>query len=101
MGVPWADIGTVSSPGDQVLQRPAYQNMQPLIAEGALSPRAQTIATYALCGFANPGSLGILIGGLDGMIPERRAEVAGLSLKAFIAGTLACFCTACVAGVLT
>ncbi|MBX3177952.1 MAG: NupC/NupG family nucleoside CNT transporter [Candidatus Hydrogenedentes bacterium] len=104
MGVPWADIGTVSellatkSVFNEFL---AYQNMQPLIAEGALSPRAQTIATYALCGFANPGSLGILIGGLDGMIPERRAEVAGLSLKAFIAGTLACFCTACVAGVLT
>lgn len=103
MGVPWQDIGAVAellatkSVFNEFL---AYQTMQPLIAEGAISPRAQTIATYALCGFANPGSLGIMIGGLDGLIPERRAEVAALSMKAFIAGTLACFTTACVAGVL-
>lgn len=103
MGVPWSDIGSVSellatkSVFNEFL---AYQNMQPMIASGALSPRSQMIATYALCGFANPGSLGILIGGLDGLMPERRAEVAAMSVKAFIAGTLACFCTACVAGVL-
>lgn len=103
MGVPWRDLGPISellatkSVFNEFL---AYQNMQPLAAQGTISPRAHTIATYALCGFANPGSLGILIGGLDGLIPERRAEVAGMALKAFIAGTLACFTTACVAGVL-
>jgi CNT family concentrative nucleoside transporter len=103
MGVPWPDIAPVSellATKSVVNEFLAYQNMQPLIEQGAISPRAQTIATYALCGFANPGSLGILIGGLDGMMPDRRAEVAGLSVRAFIAGTLACFCTACVAGVL-
>jgi CNT family concentrative nucleoside transporter len=103
MGVPWGDIGAVSellatkSVFNEFL---AYQNMQPMIESGALSERSRMIATYALCGFANPGSLGILIGGLDGLMPERRAEVAAMSVKAFIAGTLACFCTACVAGVL-
>jgi CNT family concentrative nucleoside transporter len=103
MGVSWSDIGAVSellatkSVFNEFL---AYQNMQPMIESGALSPRSHMIVTYALCGFANPGSLGILIGGLDGLMPERRAEVAAMSVKAFVAGTLACFCTACVAGVL-
>tara|TARA_R110001592_G_scaffold37183_8_gene124203 strand:- start:277 stop:852 length:576 start_codon:yes stop_codon:yes gene_type:complete len=103
MGVPWQDIGAVSellatkSVFNEFL---AYQNMAPLVESGAISPRAKLIVTYALCGFANPGSLGILIGGLDGLIPERRTEVASLSMKAFIAGTLACFTTACVAGIL-
>lgn len=103
LGVPWGDIGAVSellatkSVFNEFL---AYEKMQPMIANETLSPRAQTIATYALCGFANPGSLGILIGGLAGMMPERRAEIAAMSVKAFIAGTFACFSTACVAGVL-
>lgn len=78
----------------------AYQNMQAFIVDGTLSRRGVTIATYALCGFANPGSLGILIGGLAAIIPERRAEIARLSWRAFVAGTLAAFTTACVAGIL-
>lgn len=78
----------------------AYENMQGLIADGTLSRRGVTIATYALCGFANPGSLGILIGGLSAIVPERRAEVARLSVRAFVAGTLAAFTTACIAGIL-
>ena len=78
----------------------AYENMQGLIAEGALSRRSVTIATYALCGFANPGSLGILIGGLAAIIPGRRGEIARLTGRAFVAGTLATFATACVAGAL-
>jgi concentrative nucleoside transporter, CNT family len=103
MGVPRQDIGTVAellatkSVFNEFL---AYEKMQSLVDSGALSPRARTIVTYALCGFANPGSLGILIGGLAGMIPERRSEIAAMSVKAFVAGTLACFSTACVAGVL-
>lgn len=104
MGVPWPDVAAVAellatkSVFNEFL---AYQQLQPLVEQGTISPRAHTIATYALCGFANPGSLGILIGGLDGLMPERRAEVAALSVKAFIAGTFACFTTACVAGVLS
>ena len=78
----------------------AYLDFQQALNDGALSPRGALIATYALCGFANPGSIGVMIAGLDVLIPERRAEVTQLSIKAFIAGTLACFSTACVAGIL-
>ena len=78
----------------------AYGDMNAMIAEGALSPRSVTIATYALCGFANPGSLGILIAGLSGLVPERRKEITQLGLKSLVAGTLAVFMTACIAGIL-
>jgi concentrative nucleoside transporter, CNT family len=104
MGVPPADVPEVAellavkSVFNEFL---AYQQMQPLIAEGTISPRAAAIATYALCGFANPGSLGIMIGAMAGLLPGRRSEVARLSVKAFIGGTLAAFSTACIAGMLT
>jgi len=104
MGVPWQDVGAVA----QLLGKKtvlneflAYADFKPLIASGALSPRSVTIATYALCGFANPGSLGILLGGLTAMIPERRLEIAQLGLKSLIAGTLTCFAAACIAGMLS
>ncbi|MBX7256054.1 MAG: NupC/NupG family nucleoside CNT transporter [Candidatus Hydrogenedentes bacterium] len=78
----------------------AYLDLKTCIEQGTLSPRGVVIATYALCGFANPGSAGIMIAGLDVLVPERRGEVCELSVRAFIGGTLACFMTACVAGVL-
>lgn len=63
-----------------------------------LSERGRVLMTYALCGFANFGSLGIMIGGLGTMCPERRAEVVALGLKSIVAGTLAtCLTAACVA----
>jgi nucleoside permease NupC len=62
--------------------------------------RSLTIATYALCGFANLGSIAILVGGLGGIDPQRRGEFARLGWKSLIAGTLAAFSTACVAGIL-
>jgi CNT family concentrative nucleoside transporter len=105
MGVPARDIAAVAEllATKSVLNEfLAYQRMQPLlVGEGALDPRSATIATYALCGFANPGSLGIMIGGLAGLCPERRADFASLTLRAYLGGTLAAFLTACVAGVLT
>jgi len=76
----------------------AYVELQQI--RGALSDRANTIAIYALCGFANPGSLGIIIAGLTSLVPERRKEVVELGLKSFVGGTLACFITACIAGML-
>lgn len=103
MGVSWKDSAAVAellATKTVFNEFLAYQNMQPLIAAGTLSPRSIAIATYALCGFANPGSLGILIGGLSGLVPERRAEFSSLLVRAFIGGTLAAFTTACVAGVL-
>jgi CNT family concentrative nucleoside transporter len=67
---------------------------------GALSPRSALIMTYALCGFANFGSLGILIGGLGAMAPQRRHEIVGLGMKSILAGTLATLMTGAVVAVL-
>ncbi len=103
MGVPWHDVGTVA----QLLGKKtvlneflAYADFKPLVAQGALSPRSVVIATYALCGFANPGSLGILLGAMTALLPKRRSEVASLGLKSLVAGTLSCFIAACIAGIL-
>jgi CNT family concentrative nucleoside transporter len=78
----------------------AYRDLAALIADGAISPRAAVISSYALCGFANFGSLAILLGGVGAMVPERRAEIAQLGLKAILAGTLATLMTASVVAVL-
>jgi CNT family concentrative nucleoside transporter len=67
---------------------------------GQLDARSQLIMTYALCGFANFGSLGIMIGGLATMVPERREEIIQLGMKSIAAGTLATCMTGAVVGVL-
>ena len=77
----------------------AYQDLAGQIAAGALSPRSAVIASYALCGFANFGSLAILIGGIGGLAPSRRGEIAALGLRSIVAGTLASAMTGCVAGI--
>lgn len=103
LGIPFADALNVSHLlGMKTVLNEflAYQEMRTLITQGQLSPRAVTISTYALCGFANFGSIAILIGGLGGIDPHRRGEVAALGIKALIAGTLAAFMTACFAGIL-
>ena len=56
------------------------------------------IATYALCGFSNLASMGLMLGALGGMAPSRRSDISGLMLRAMIAGNVACFMTACIAG---
>ena len=66
-----------------------------------LSPRSAIILTYALLGFANFSSIAIQIGGIGGLAPERRGEIARLGLRAMIAGNLAAFISACWAGMLT
>ncbi len=76
----------------------AYLRLASLPA-GTLDARSQLIMTYALCGFANFGSLGILIGGLTTLVPERRDEIIGLGLKSIVAGTLATCMTGAVVGV--
>ncbi len=79
----------------------AYLHMSEAMGEGRLqSPRSITIASYALCGFANFGSIAIQIGGIAGIAPQRRADVALLGFRAMIGGTLAALMTACVAGIL-
>lgn len=74
----------------------AYLNLGQI--GGGLDPRSAIIGTYALCGFANFGSIGILIGGISPLAPNRRNDLAALGLRALIAGSFACFLTACIAG---
>lgn len=71
------------------------------LPSGALSERSELIMLYALCGFANFGSLGIMLGGMGTMVPERRAEIAALGLKSIIAGTLATLMTGAWVGAFT
>ncbi len=81
----------------------AYQQLSEWMEPGSkveLSPRTRLILTYALSGFSNFGSIGIQLGGIGGIAPERRADLARIGLRAMLGGTLACLMTACVAGVL-
>ena len=68
--------------------------------EGTLSDRSEVILTYAMCGFANPGSLGIMIGGMGTMAPTRRGEIVSLGVRSIIAGTLATCMTGAVVGLI-
>jgi len=77
----------------------AYLDLAAL-PDGDLSPRSRLILTYGLCGFANFGSLGIMIGGLATLVPERRGEIVGLGLKSLVAGTIATCMTGAVVGLL-
>ncbi len=77
----------------------AYIDLAQLPPE-ALSPRSRLIMTYALCGFANFGSLGILIGGMGAMVPERRPEIVALGLRSILSGTLATCMSGAVVGLL-
>lgn len=78
----------------------AYLNLKNLMAENTISPRSQIIATYALCGFSNLGTIGIQIGEISAIAPNRQQDLAKLGLRTMIAGSLACFLTACIAGLL-
>ncbi|KAL8570397.1 hypothetical protein ACOMHN_035815 [Nucella lapillus] len=69
-----------------------------VLKKGFLSPRSEVIATYALCGFSNFGSMGVMLGALSAMAPHRRQDMASIVLRAMIAGNVACFFTACIAG---
>jgi CNT family concentrative nucleoside transporter len=103
MGVPWQDaaqVGSLLGVKTVLNEFLAYQELSSLMAEGALAPRSVLIASYALCGFANFGSLAILYGGLAGIAPGRREEVARFGLRSILSGTLASFMTACVAGLI-
>jgi len=102
MGVPWRDAGTVGTLlGTRLVLNEfiAYQQLTSL--RESLSPRAFLVATYAICGFANLGSIGVMIGGIGSLVPNRRRELAQLGLRSMVAGTLACYTTACIAAILS
>jgi len=101
MGVPIKDARAIGSLlGTRLVANEflAYSALGPMKA--TLDPRSFVIATFALCGFANFGSIGIQIGGIGALIPERKDDLARLGVKALVAGTLANFLTACIAGAL-
>jgi CNT family concentrative nucleoside transporter len=102
MGIPWNEAFTAGSlMGTKTILNEfiAYIDMSRL-AEGALSPKSLMIMTYAMCGFANPGSLGIMIGGMGTMVPQRRNEIVSLGFRSIVAGTIATCMTGAVVGIL-
>jgi CNT family concentrative nucleoside transporter len=101
MGVPWRDaptIGNLLGTRMAVNEFVAYAQLGPM--KSVLDPKSFTIATFALCGFANFSSIGIQIGGIGALAPNRRHDLARLGLRAMFAGTLANFMTATIAGFL-
>jgi CNT family concentrative nucleoside transporter len=102
MGIPWSETavsGSLLGTKTVLNELIAYIELSRL-PESALGPRSRVILTYALCGFANPGSLGIMIGGLGTMAPGRRSEIVELGVRSVVAGTLATCMTGAVVGLI-
>jgi CNT family concentrative nucleoside transporter len=102
-GIPWGEAQPAGrgAHGDQDgAERTGRLLDLARLPKGELSERSVVIMTYALCGFANFGSLGILIGGLGTMVPERRVEIVALGPKSILSGTLATLLTGAVVGIL-
>jgi CNT family concentrative nucleoside transporter len=101
MGVPWRDcpiVGNLLGTRMVLNELVAFSRLGPL--KGQLDPRSFTIATFALCGFANFTSIGIQIGGIGALAPDRKQDLARLGFRAMLAGTFANFLSACIAGIL-
>ena len=102
MGVPWRDapvIGNLLGTRMALNEFVAYAQLG-AACKASLDPKSFTIATFALCGFANFSSIGIQIGGIGALAPTRRHDLARLGFRAMLAGTLANFVTATIAGFL-
>ncbi|MGR3811753.1 NupC/NupG family nucleoside CNT transporter [Jiulongibacter sp. NS-SX5] len=103
MGVPWEEAGTVGGlMGEKIVltELIAYSDLQDVLNSDGLSERSAIIASYALCGFANFASIGIQLGGIGGIAPTRKKDIAILATKAMIGGAIASNLTACIAGIL-
>ena len=103
MGVPWNEahfLGTLMGEKIVLTELIAYSNLSNLIMNDQISERTAIIASYALCGFSNFGSIGIQLGGIGGMAPNRRKDLSTIALKAMIGGALASWLTATIAGLL-
>ena len=103
MGVPWQDAAAVGSLLGIKLslnELVAYGQLGSYIQGGVISERAVVISTYALCGFANFSSIGIQIGGISAIAPQRKSDLAKIGLRAMFGGALASWATAAIAGML-
>ena len=103
IGIPWSECqqaGSLLGTKMVVNEVLAYYQLTEAVEQGVFSERSVTLLTYALCGFANFGSIGIQLGGIGAIAPERRSDLAKLGLRAMFGGCLAAFMTACVAGLL-
>jgi CNT family concentrative nucleoside transporter len=103
MGLPWSQAITAGSlMGTKTVLNEliAYVDLSKLSVD-ALDPRSRLIMLYAMCGFANFGSLGIMVGGLGTMAPERRGEINSLGLKSIVSGTLTTCLMGAIVGVLS
>lgn len=103
MGIPWDECnaaGVMLGTRMVLNEVIAYVQLADAMEAQQLSERSVIILTYALCGFANFSSIGIQLGGIGGIAPERRGDLARLGFRAMLGGTLAAFMTACVAGIL-
>ena len=103
IGIPWAEATTAGAlMGTKTVLNEflAYLDLAAMPAD-ALGERSRLIVIYAMCGFANFGSLGIMIGGLGAMAPSRRAEIVALGMKSILAGTLATCMTGAVVALIT
>lgn len=103
IGIPWNDcrqVGALLGTKTILNEFIAFLDLKQLIESGKISQRAVILATYALCNFANIGSIGITIGGMTGMAPNRQHDLARLGVRTMIGGLLASFITACIAGIL-
>jgi concentrative nucleoside transporter, CNT family len=102
MGVPWSEAPVAGSlMGIKTVLNEFLAYLRLAEIDATLSERTRLIMVYALCGMANFGSLGIMIGGLTAMVPERRQEIVELGMKSIVGGTLATCCTGAVVGLLT
>ncbi|XP_026467673.1 solute carrier family 28 member 3-like [Ctenocephalides felis] len=103
MGIPWSEceyVGTLIGLKTVINEFAAYQKLGAYKKAGLLSPRSAAIATYSVCGFANPASIGIVIAVLGALSPKQKQNITAVSFRAFISGNAVCFLTASIAGLL-
>jgi CNT family concentrative nucleoside transporter len=89
-------LGTAMAANEMV----AYGSLAEVIEKRAMAERSIVLATYTICGFANFSSIGIQIGGIGGLAPDRRGDLVRLGPRAMLGGAMACWCTGCIAGML-
>ena len=103
MGIPWADakiVGTLMGEKIVLTELIAFRDLSDYVSNNTISERSVIIASYALCGFANFGSIGIQLGGIGSMAPKRKKDLSKLVFKAMLGGAIASWLTASIVGIL-